>query len=163
MAELFRTIHGSHLYGLNHEDSDTDIFIVTDSTKKSAQHKVTDEYDYSTRGLGWFMHQAFSGSHQSVEAMFSPYIEYSKEGEKYRSMIESVRINGPDVIEKYERTIKAFCFGNLKKRRHAIRLNINLYQLKTIGRFNPRLSEQEIDIINLYSTYEDEELLKFLI
>lgn len=140
-TELFRTIHGSHLYGLAHAGSDLDVFVVTASTRLRARHGfLPDGTDVSTRGLKQFLIHATSGSHQSVEALFSPHKEWAAEGLAWRPMIESMRITGPEVFAKYERTIKNFAHGDLKRRRHAVRLALNLTSLRAHGRFHPVLS-----------------------
>lgn len=142
--ELFRTIHGSRLYGLAHAGSDTDVFVVTSSSRPGARHGfLPDGTDCSTRGLDQFLAHAASGSHQNVEALFSPFKEWTVEGLPYRPMIESMRVAGADVFDKYERTIRKFAHGDLKRRRHAARLALNLASLRATGRFDPVLPPQE--------------------
>lgn len=139
MSEIiFSTIHGSHLYGMAHEDSDKDVFYVTTSLKRKALHSYNDiGWDQARVGLDTFLLRIQEGSHQSVEALFSPYKEWNPEYEHLKPMIESYRVGGEAVFAKYERTIKRFCHGDFKRRRHAARLSMDLDSLRLDGRFNP--------------------------
>lgn len=159
--KIFETVHGSHLYGFAHEGSDVDLFRVTDSTRMKSIHKYEDGIDVTEMGVYQFMELAYSGSHQSVEALFSRQkVWYS---DKYRSWIEGSFIRGPEVYDKYSRTIKKFSFGSFKKRRHAARLSRDLYQLRKFGRFNPELKPFEITLSTEYATlFEGDELLRRL-
>lgn len=157
MNLVFETVHGSRLYGLAHEDSDHDLFrVVTDRATKSRHYKDGD-LDVTEVGLSLFLERAASGSHQAVEAMFSPYKIWGDESHK--EVIESYVVYGTDVVEKYERTIKKFCHGDFKQRRHALRLALNLAGLRKRGRFYPVLSEWEVSMISDFATrYEGQEL-----
>lgn len=145
-AVLFQTLHGSRLYGLAHEGSDTDVFVVTSATRLGARHSMNaDGIDISTRGLDQFLLHASSGSHQSVEALFSPLKEWTERGLAYRPMIEAMRVSGPDVLAKYCRTIVKFSFGDFKRRRHAVRLAQNMEGLRSYGRFNPVMTADDAE------------------
>ena len=89
MGVIFETIHGSHLYGLNHAGSDVDLLSVYDFKRPKASHKITNELDHVRIGVFRFLDLAYSGAHQSVEALFSPYKEWTDE--RWRSMLENVR------------------------------------------------------------------------
>jgi len=143
MRILLQTVHGSRLYGLSHEDSDNDMFYVVPGDGR-AKHNVEGRADDVTVPLERFLRNANSGSHQSVEALFSPYAVIDPE---YRALFKNMRITGGDVFEKYRRTIHKFSHGNRKKRQHAVRLAFNLRGLREEGRFNPVLSEEEIFIV----------------
>lgn len=159
---IFSTIHGSRLYGLDHAGSDHDDFIVTTSDREKARHRHTEDYDVVTVGWNSFLNKAILGSHQSLEALFSPFQVWESHFE-YQPFVASLRINGSDVFEKYERTIHKFCFGDYKRRRHACRLWLNLRDLRAYGRFNPRLTPEEIDWVSWYCNYEDDELWRYLV
>lgn len=133
------TIHGSHLYGLNHADSDLDFFRVV-ASRPRARVFVRGGFDYVEFGLDQYMENVFNGSHQSVEAMFSPlaYIH-----PQYRPMFDNIRVTGADAFARYRRTIHSFSHGDLKKRRHAVRLGFNLASLQETGRFNPVMTLDE--------------------
>lgn len=147
MATILETVHGSHLYGLNHSDSDRDIFrVVTEGHK--TRHHVTEEYDTTQVPLDLFMRNVFSGSHQSCEALFSPLATVDP---RYRPMFEGIRVTGADVFAKYRRTIHSFSYGTMKQRRHAVRLGYSLRGLRECGRFNPVLTEDQILKIKVIS------------
>jgi hypothetical protein len=140
---MFSTIHGSHLYGLANEASDIDSFTVTDSTSDRAFQALDFRDDRVTVGFNTFMARALGGSHQSVEALFSPYKVWNPAFEQFKPFIENAVVCGGPVYAKYERTIRKFCFGDFKRRRHAVRLSYNLQDLRRQGRFNPVMSEME--------------------
>lgn len=162
MTELFRTEHGSHLYGLANENSDRDIFIVTSNRGRHAHQSVNGDDDVVTVGMTTFLRRCMEGSHQSCEALFSGRKLYSEEGLKYKPMFESMQVTGKDVFAKYERTIRKFAFGDFKRRRHAGRLKLNLNDLRDYGRFDPTLTDREIALVNRMARFEGEELLNAL-
>lgn len=156
MALIFKTVHGSHLYGLAHEGSDRDTFSVvtndhdfgdrpTRQTVRGFGDRVEDDLTFT---LGEFMRRADKGSHQSLEAMFSPVKEWATSPHPYQRYIEGWLITGGDVFHAYERTIRKFAFGDFKRRRHGVRLSQNLKALRKLGRFNPRMHTQEITEAN---------------
>lgn len=148
---IFETVHGSHLYGLAHENSDRDVFFVTDSKRRKSRHSFHEElgFDQVRVGLATFLRRVQEGSHQSVETLFSPYKVWHQE--EYREMIEGYRVSGPEVFAKYERTIKNFCYGDFKRRRHACRLSLNLYDPRGMGFFNPVMTELDKKFANEYA------------
>lgn len=158
MTELiFETVHGSHLYGWAHEGSDMDIFRVTTSTNNKALQKHVGGLDIVTVGFDTFLARALTGSHQSVEALFST--EKVWYNDTYRPMLEGIRVCGGEVFEKYERTIKKFCYGDFKKRRHACRLHLNLHELRKYGKFDPKVGQPAAVLANTYAKlYEGDEL-----
>lgn len=147
MTLIFETIHGSHLYGMAHAESDRDMYYVYDDRRKARQ-KVGEE-DAVRVGLDDFMRKAYSGSHQSLEALFSPVKVWHDE--RYKEFIEGTYVPAAEVREKYMRTIKSFTHAEgpdgFKRRRHGLRLALNLHELTNWGRFNPRLSELTVDTI----------------
>lgn len=144
---IFRTIHGSRLYGLDHEGSDLDVYQVYEGQGTHLNQTVnTHGIDTVVGTLEAFTRRALTGSHQSCEALFSPVKEFPPGmREKYGAYLDGFRITGGDVFEKYERTIRKFCYGDFKRRRHAVRLSLNLTALRSTGRFNPRLTELQAD------------------
>lgn len=171
MTELiFTTKHGSHLYGLAHEGSDRDVFTVTTSRQTKARQSVITQDGVTTDvvriGLDTFLTRIYEGSHQSVEALFSPYKVWgdSAEAKQFRHYLDGMHITGSAVFAKYERTIRKFCFGDLKRRRHAVRLASNLSGLRSEGRFNPVMSPALIIWANQTAErYEGEDLWELLI
>lgn len=139
---IFRTVHGSHLYGMAGPHSDRDIFTVT-TASHGARQKVRDDIDSVVIGWDAFLEYAFSGSHQSVEAMFSPFKEWERP--EFAPMLDGYRVTGRSVFEKYGRTITSFSHSDdFKRRRHACRLWLNLQDLRWQGRFNPVMTPVEV-------------------
>jgi hypothetical protein len=138
---IFSTVHGSHLYGLATPDSDMDTFTVTDSERPRANQTIDGQDDRTMVGFNTFLIRALGGSHQSVEALFSPYKAWNPAFNHFRPFIENAVVCGSAVYEKYERTIHKFCYGDYKRRRHAVRLSQNLDGLRRDGRFNPVMTE----------------------
>lgn len=163
---IFSTVHGSRLYGLETETSDYDMFTVTTSTTRKARQRVSlSGVDSVTVGLDTFIRRCNEGSHQSVEALFSPLKIWgmNESARMWRHYLEGMRITSPDAYAKYERTIKSFCFGNFKLRRHAGRLALNLADLRVEGKFNPMLSPASKRYIGLAAErYTGEELWNYL-
>ena len=138
---IFKTVHGSHLYGITHEGSDRDAYEVYEGSGRSLTQSVSGRDDVVRGDLEAFLLRALSGSHQSLETLFSPVKEWEPGmEEKYGAFLSGLRVTGRDVFEKYERTIKKFCYGDFKRRRHAVRLRNNLQGLRDHGRFNPRMT-----------------------
>lgn len=162
---IFSTVAGSHLYGLAHEGSDLDVYEVYEGKSLKLRQSISGNDD-SVRGtLEAFLVRAATGSHQSVEALFSQRKVYAPGmQEKYGPMLEGLRITGGDVYAKYERTIRKFCYGDFKRRRHAARLSLNLRSLRDYGKFNPELTQPEIVLCNGYArTFKGDELCNYLI
>ena len=160
---VFRTAHGSHLYGLAHAGSDRDTFIVTFEDHGRARQTMNGDDD--TVRVGWrtFLERAKSGSHQSVEALFSTQKLWTPDGRSLRPLIEGTLVTGGEVAEKYERTIKKFAHGDFKKRRHAARLALSLRGLRACGRFNPELTEEEKRWTRMMAEYSGSMLVRFLL
>lgn len=162
MTELFRTEHGSHLYGLANENSDHDIFVVRLHGPRKAEHTILGEYDIVEVGMTTFLRRCMEGSHQSCEALFSNRKLYSEEGLKYKPMLESMQVGGKDVFAKYERTIRKFAFGDFKRRRHGARLWLNLQAMREYGRFDPTMTQKEIEFTVMIALFEGDEMLDAL-
>lgn len=161
MSELiFSTVHGSHLYGLAHAGSDRDVYYVYEGKGRNLHHSKDGDHD-SVRGtLDAFLQRAYTGSHQSVEALFSRQKVWAPGMlEQYGAMLDRLYIEGGEVFAKYERTIKKFAYGDFKRRRHACRLRLNLQGLRERGRFDPELTETEKLLCNAYAkVFEGDEL-----
>ena len=162
---IFSTVHGSHLYGLAHEESDLDVYNVYEGKSLKLRQSMSGKDD-SVRGtLDAFLARAYTGSHQSVEALFSKQKVWAPGmQEMYGPMLDRLYIEGGEVYAKYERTIKKFSYGDFKKRRHACRLSLNLRSLRDYGRFDPTLTQPEIVLCNGYAkTFEGDDLCHYLI
>lgn len=159
---IFTTVHGSRLYGFSHHGSDYDTFTVTTSRAVKSKQTIVGHEDQFKVGLARFLDLATSGSHQSVEALFSPYKVWGTgpAAEQYKPMIVSIRVGG--VAEKFERTIRKFSYGDFKRRRHACRLSLALDSLRVYGRMNPALNEFQIGWCNRTAELEGDDLAKAL-
>lgn len=162
---IFSTIHGSHLYGLAHEGSDRDVFYITTSPRRKARHSYNEVgWGQARVGLDTFLLRIQEGSHQSVEALFSPCKIWNPEYLFLKPMLDSYRVSGGEVFAKYERTIRKFCYGDFKRRRHAVRLQCNLSGMRRCGWFNPVLSDAERDCCNrLADRWQDDDLREILL
>lgn len=159
---LFKTRHGSHLYGLNHADSDEDFYTVVrrprSKRQKYAKHTIVDGIDTMKVDLPTWLRLCEKGVPQALEAMFAPNplvdnIPWLRAG--YRAW-------GAEVRGRYHRTIESFIFvdSSLKKKRHALRLALNLQDLRRYGRFNPQMHPGHIAWANfIVKNVEDEERL----
>lgn len=159
---LFKTVHGSRLYGLAHENSDYDYYTVvtkkpTDTRygrqtrAKYAKQKISGSQDSMVVDFGTWVEQCRSGVPQALEAMFSTMVVGDDRIADFRS---GYRV-GTEVYERYLRTIKSFALAEdegIKKRRHALRLALNLRDMGMTGRFNPTLSREDAEYITRYAT-----------
>lgn len=148
---LFRTIHGSHLYGLAHAESDKDFYTVVSREKRGARKKyakqsIKDGIDSMTVDLSTFMHMCEEGVPQALEAMFSP--TDMVEIDTIEALRRGYRVNTAKATRTYRRTIRNFAEGDFKKRRHAARLAINMSEFQETGRFNPQLNQLGIFYCN---------------
>ena len=160
MEVLFKTVHGSRLYGLAHENSDHDFYTVVSKVKtakaKYAKQSIIDGVDSTVVDFGTWLHQCEIGVPQALEAMFSEQALVDK--------IEPFRLGyrtGSQCWDRYLRTIKSFALdeeNNFKKKRHALRLAWNFNVMRRYGRFNPTLTEQDVVVINEYAKLEPEEV-----
>jgi predicted nucleotidyltransferase len=159
---LFKTVHGSHLYGLNHPGSDTDYYMVvmpeSNSSHRKTKQTIVDGIDTVKNSLSHFLELAETGSHQALEAMFSE--------KTVGDPIEALRRNfyvGTNVFNIYERTIRNFALSqDFKRRRHALRLTINLNEMMKRGRFNPTLEPKIADVITQKTNATFDEYFQYL-
>lgn len=149
---IFRTVHGSRLYGLANDNSDEDYYAVISKPireyrfgrqykTKYAKHRIVDKQDTLVLDLGTWVEQCKAGVPQALEAMFSQMATHD-EIPYFRN---SFRV-GTQAFETYYRTIKSFALAEddtIKRRRHALRLALNLQEMAKTGRFNPTLSPED--------------------
>ncbi len=165
---LFKTIHGSRLYNLHHAESDDDYYIVTPTVKakilslKNAKHKIDGNLDTLSVDFATFTLFSQQGKPQALEAMFSKKSS-SPFFEDYRA---GWFASDPEVINRYIRTIHAFSMDEtakqVKYRRHALRLSLNLDELVHTGRFDPTLSDRDARYVKNTADYSKEAYLKEL-
>lgn len=149
MTTLLETVHGSHLYGLAHEGSDLDTYRVIErfagARLNRVRHSVDKEAgtDVTIVGLSTFMHLCEEGVPQALEAMFSPAATIDELAE----LRAAYRV-GWTMGRTYMRTATNFINGDTeKKKRHAIRLLLNLNEAEVSGRFNPVLSSVNVKLL----------------
>lgn len=140
---LFKTRHGSHLYSLNHSGSDEDFYTVIDKPRgrryKWSKQSIHDGEDSLRVNLPTWLRLCEKGVPQALEAMFAPNPLVDKLGPLrmgYRA--------GGEVRRTYARTISNFVEADeFKRRRHAVRLSYNLYEILHYGRFSPVMSDAQ--------------------
>lgn len=155
MKTLFETIHGSHLYGLAHAESDVDTYrVVLDKVKN--KHTISGDQDVTVVSLDKFLLQAGKGNPQALEAMFSPIPTL----DEISALRSSFRPNLGQTIHTYSRTIRNFSHGNRKQQRHALRLAINVNDLYEHGYFNPMIPPNLAEAISLNFLAEPAMLVK---
>lgn len=142
---LFKTVHGSHLYGLAHEDSDNDYYTVLDKVKnrraRYAKQRIVGDDDSMVVDFGTWLGMCVNGVPQACEAMFSDMAMVDQLSE-FRA---GYRL-GTTALERYLRTITSFCMTqDPKRKRHGLRLALNAYDWQRTGRFNPTLTPNEVD------------------
>lgn len=162
--DLLITVHGSHLYGLNHAQSDVDTVIIRDSIAQQMGHRQrkaivthTPENDLSIFSLSSMMKLADKGIPRMLEVMFSPVatIDLIKDMRMGYHAGEASLING------YTFSIQSFNKFNFKRRRHMLREVANLNEaLNNNGRFNPQLSLETAEMITRLA--KDKEFIRHL-
>lgn len=142
---LFKTIHGSRLYGLAHQNSDEDFYTVVDKVKtaraKWAKQTIVGSEDTMMIDFGTWLWQCTSGVPQALEAMFSEQAIVDELAEFRAGFRVSTGAN-----ERYLRTITSFTMTqDPKRKRHGLRLALNMFDFQRAGRFNPTLTPNEAD------------------
>lgn len=141
---LFSTPHGSHLYGLATATSDRDTYEVYTSVPHAragwAHQSIDGAHDTFRIEFGTWLTQCHAGVPQALEAMFSPMPTYDAIG-PFRA---GFRV-GTHVIPTFLRTIRHFAAaGDLKRRRHALRLGLNARDVLRYGRYSPVMNHAEV-------------------
>jgi len=164
-TELFKTIHGSKLYGLSHKGSDDDFYVITPTRRVArainAKQKIDGKNDTTSMDFASFISLSQRGVPQALEAMFSKKAE-SPYFEEYR---QGYFASDPVVIHTYMRTIKSFSLSTkdpFKRKRHAMRIALNLEELIYTGRFNPTLSKINAMKITRLAEKEGDDYIKEL-
>jgi len=142
---LFKTVHGSHLYGLAHEHSDNDTYTVLDKVKTSraryAKQHISDNDDSMVVDFGTWLGMCVNGVPQALEAMFSSMALEDSIAE-FRA---GYRVS-TGALERYLRTITSFCMTqDPKRKRHGLRLALNAFDFQRTGRFVPTMTPNEAD------------------
>jgi predicted nucleotidyltransferase len=153
---LFKTIHGSHLYGLANMDSDLDYYIVVPEVRRAktrhAKHVVAGKVDVTIIGLSTWLHFCDAGVPQALEAMFSNAPVH----DDLAAFRASYRVGPTRTRETYMRTAKNFIYSDsAKKRRHGLRLLHNLKEALTTGRFDPHMPQRQAKVLTYLASTED--------
>lgn len=161
MEVLFKTVHGSRLYGLSNDNSDYDFYTVVSKVKtaraKYARQSIIDGVDSVVIDFGTWLGQCQAGVPQALEAMFSNQTVGIDQLEGFRLGYMA----GTQCWERYLRTIKSFALdeeNTFKKKRHALRLAINFQDMRRYGRFNPTLVQDDVDAINESAKYDPQQV-----
>lgn len=151
MKVLFRTVAGSRLYGLAHENSDFDYYTVVEKVKTKrasySTHSIVDDQDSVVVDFGTWVDQCTKGVPQALEAMFSDMATV----DRIKEFRNGFYVGSDQVFDRYLRTIKSFAFSEkdaYKRKRHALRLALNFKDMRRYGRFNPTLNKVQVPIIN---------------
>lgn len=160
MNILFKTVHGSRLYGLSHDDSDYDYYTVVDRVvKRKASYStqtIGDGVDSVVVDFGTWVNLCTKGVPQALEAMFSSKAEV----DKISHLRAGFRVGSDQVYDRYTRTIKSFAMqDDFKHKRHSLRLALNLRDIRQYGRFNPTLSPVDVEMINSIATLSADAVL----
>ena len=151
---LYKTIAGSRLYGTNRPESDYDWIEVYSSMRSRPRHKVTEETDVIKISLSEFMRLAHAGSHQMLEAMFSPRTEI----DLFYDMRSRYYAHTANTTKRYMATIQKFGDHKARKRekamRTALRMTYNLEELLETGRFNPVVDRSLLHMLT-YATWDE--------
>lgn len=143
---LFKTVHGSRLYGLAHADSDEDFYTVLDKVPnrkaRYAKQKIYDTgEDSMTVDFGTWLGMCVNGVPQALEAMFAS--GEAVEHDELAHFRAGFRVS-TGASERYLRTIRNFCYTqDAKRKRHGLRLALNMHDFTRHGRFNPTLTANE--------------------
>lgn len=152
--EILRTVHGSRLYGTAHAGSDYDWYTVVADGRRPRQSIVGDQ-DNVILPYRDFIKQVRRGVPQACEALWSPEAVIHPD---YLPFLRGIRLWGGDVADRHERTVRNFCYGDFKRRRHAVRMAWNLHNLRQQGWYYPRMSQEQVKIAEYLanSWYGDE-------
>lgn len=163
---VFKTMHGSHLYGLNHEDSDQDFYTVVwrgDRGKryKFAKQDIVNGVDNVTVDYHTWLGLCAKGVPQALEAMFSPVPEI----DKLPFFRQAYHVGISNMRETYYRTMENFVKANdIKRKRHALRLYLNYRDASRYGWFNPRLTEHQVWwVTQVAERMSDSTVLRFVL
>lgn len=134
---LFRTRHGSHLYGMNHDGSDEDWYEVWSSLEGGRVfHTIDGGRDLYRASLSYWLRLAGSGSPQALEAMFAP--DQFVEVDLLAGLRAGYRVHTASALATYRRAIDDFAVSARPKvRRHSVRLAHDLAHLLALGWFDP--------------------------
>lgn len=152
MKILYKTIHGSRLYGLDHADSDYDWYTVVEGHRKIS-HKIHGKEDNTIVDFATFVKHAYAGAPQALEAMFSTKAEVDE-----ISYFRSAFVAGTN-YDAYRGIMKSIAltpkWDDFKHKRHVMRLGLNMGELARTGKCWPTLRPDTIKLISWYAEHMD--------
>lgn len=152
MDILLKTITGSRLYGLAHDDSDYDYLTVVPGKRKTVQTIVGNQ-DNRIMSFGTFVLEARNGAPAALEAMFSEKAEIDYITEFRRAFRAGTNYDAyRGIMKRISKTPK---WDDEKHRRLVIRLGLNLGELRMKNRFHPTLTMVESESIIHLAKYYD--------
>lgn len=152
---LLRTVHGSRLYGLAHENSDYDWYFVYDVELNRGNQSVHGDYDETVVPVRLFMEQLAEGMPKALEAFFSPFAERSP---VLQELHRSYRVGATAAIRGTRRVMRAYARDTgFKNQRHALRSTLQLRDMMEYGRFNPVLTPERIALLNREAAVDSED------
>jgi hypothetical protein len=147
------TVHGSHLYGLAHADSDDDMYVVADLPMERAVQSTDGQDDLTIVPLDVFFFSCWRGQPKALEALWSPQAQMSP---MMAEFARTFRVGAGTAQDSFRRTREhLFQSGNIEKmknRRHALRLAIQLRSIMETGRFNPELNARTKSLLTRIAT-----------
>lgn len=92
---IFATVHGSYLYGTAHAESDLDFYVVVEGGESKKEIFGTQNgyvIDVSQKPVEDFVRLLQEGTHEAVEALYSPYSVWDESSAWY-SFLKSQKVN----------------------------------------------------------------------
>lgn len=162
---ILSTVHGSHLYGLADQWSDKDRYTVyLSDNQRGSRDSINGLDDHKSQDLDTFLQHVAQGVPQALEALYSPVAEIDRQ---YAAFLRSVEPPFTKVRATYYGVAYKMAYENgeksnptprdvIKLKRHALRLFINLRELREKGYFNPVLLPHETRWLDAVARGESE-------
>lgn len=136
---LFATVHGSYLYGTAHENSDLDFYVVVQEGKNS-QKVYDDGTDVLRVSLEKFLSLVNAGSHQAVEALYSPYKVVNPDN-PYSHLVTALRPSRSAFMRKSLSAASSF--------RHRLEETTDTKKAEKYARHARRLEKSAVDMMDM--------------
>ena len=136
---LFATVHGSYLYGTAHENSDLDFYVVVQEGKNS-QKVYDDGTDVLRVSLEKFLSLVNTGSHQAVEALYSPYKVVNPDN-PYSHLVTALRPSRSAFMRKSLSAASSF--------RHRLEETTDTKKAEKYARHARRLEKSAVDMMDM--------------
>lgn len=136
---LFATVHGSYLYGTAHENSDLDFYVVVQEGKNS-QKVYDDGTDVLRVSLEKFLSLVNAGSHQAVEALYSPYKVVNPDN-PYSHLVTALQPSRSGFMKKALSAASSF--------RHRLEETTDTKKAEKYARQARRLEQSALDMMDM--------------